>query len=110
MSISIKNKLCKLTKLSDDKFNGEHPNGIDKGYETYGSIADDGIKTLNDFHLLIGDALWLRTGIHKLNTKFFHTSAIKSIENIDNENNIIIFKTRNSTYKLEVFDKDFLDI
>lgn len=108
--MSIKNKLCKLTKLSDDVFNGEHPNGIDEGYETYGSITDDGIKTLNDFHLLVGNALWLRTGIHKLTTRFFHTSTIKSIENIDNENNVVIFKTKNSAYKLEVFDKDFLDI
>lgn len=104
-TMSIKNKLCKITKLSDNVFNGEHPNGINEGYETYGSIDHD-IHSLTEFSKLVGGSLYLKTSINR----YLRTSYITSIESIDETNKVVVFKTKNSTYKLEVFDKDFLDI
>ncbi len=103
--MSIKNKLCKITKLSDDVFNGQHPNNINEGYENYGCIGHD-IESLTQFNELVGGPFYLTTSINR----YLRTSYITSIESIDETNKVVVFKTKNSTYKLEVFDKDFLDI
>lgn len=70
-------KIGRITKLSDDAFNGNHPNGINKGYITEGKIT-------------IGPVVGERFYIGK-----FSTSIV--LEIID-ENT---FKTLYSTYKLE---------
>ncbi len=67
-----------LTKLSDDRFNGSHPNGINEGYIKKGIEIE--IPT-------IGDNYWVGGN--------WRTSPVTEI--ID-ENT---FKTLNSTYKIE---------
>ena len=68
----------KLTKISDDYFNGEHPNGIYKGHIETGNITELP-KVGERFH--VGN---------------FSTSIVKEELNSDN-----IFKTTYTTYKLE---------
>lgn len=83
-----KGDLVKLQKLSDDKFNGKHPNEIYKNHTVYGEIYNG---------LEVGNSLQL-TGVTGDSRGFFYTSTVKEI--ID-ENT---FKTKNSTYKIEIID------
>lgn len=78
----------KIKKISDDKFNGIHPNGINEGYKAEGFDVDDSFK--------VGDRLYLDD-----NGRWFVTSTIISI---DNKNKI--FTTKNSTYKFEITDEN----
>ena len=71
-----------LTKISDDKFNGNHPNGIIEGYTRVGKLIND---------VVIGDQILVVN-----NTRYLRTSEVTEI--IDD----ITFKTENSTYKIEV--------
>ena len=71
-----------LTKISDDKFNGNHPNGIIEGYTRVGKLIND---------VVIGDQILVVN-----NTHYLRTSEVTEI--IDD----ITFKTENSTYKIEV--------
>ena len=71
-----------LTKISDDKFNGNHPNGIIEGYTRVGKLIND---------VVIGDQILVVN-----NTRCLCTSEVTEI--IDD----ITFKTENSTYKIEV--------
>lgn len=71
-------KQYKLTKLSDDQFDGHHPNNIDEGHVTIGEIFSMPEK---GYRFVCGNLM---------------TSTVK--ESIDDQG---IFKTRNSTYKLE---------
>ena len=69
----------KLTKISDDVFNNEHPNGINEGYVKTGEV-------------------W--NGLPKLGNNFFiGTLRTSKVTSELDENGI--FKTKNSTYKLE---------
>lgn len=77
-------KLYVLTKLSDNVFNGKHPNGIFQGYQVIGEVSD--LKIGQSFNML------------KYNGGFFQTSTITEI--IKNEDDHKIFKTLNSTYIL----------
>lgn len=77
-----------LLKLSDDKFNGDHPNGYNEGFSTTGFFTKKptvgerfGISTMRDWFL---------------------TSLVSEIL-IENSNEIK-FKTINSTYLLKFID------
>ena len=78
----------KVVKMSDDKFNGNHPNGIESGHVVYGEIVRP---------VEVGSFLYLLK-VTGSSHGFFHTSEITKI--ID-ENH---FKTRNSTYKITKFE------
>ena len=73
----------KIEKISDDKFDGFHPNGYDEGF-----IA---IGTLPLGEPTVGQELYF----NRENYKMFRTSVV--IEAMDSDG---IFKTANSTYKL----------
>ena len=73
----------RVTKLKDNKFNGNHPNFINEGYKTEGFIH---MGTVGDILYIYGLGRWLRT------------SLIKSIE--ENEGYDLVH-TENSTYKIE---------
>lgn len=70
----------KLTKISDDKFNGEHPNEINEGYTT---IGEELLPLKVGESYICGD---------------LQTSTVTEI--IDDQT----FKTRNSTYKREIVE------
>ena len=75
----------KLQKISDDKFNGRHPNDINKRHTIFGRISRDfGIGSSLFLAEVTGDSFG-----------FFYTSGITEI--ID-ENT---FQTENSTYYIE---------
>ena len=73
----------RVTKLKDNKFDGNHPNFINEGYKVEGYIQ---IGEINDVLYIDGLGKWLRT------------SRIKSIE--ENEGYDLVH-TENSTYKIE---------
>jgi hypothetical protein len=72
--------MAKLIKLSDDVFNGFHPNGIDTGYIKEGNRIGS---------LELGQQFTL---------DFFHTSRITEI--LEDTGRTVKFKTKNSTYEL----------
>ena len=67
----------KIVKVSDDVFGGKHPNGIDEGFSTEGILY---------FPPEVGKCCLIGN---------LRTSTVKEI--VDDS----VFKTRNSTYKLE---------
>lgn len=73
----------KITKQSDEVFNGAHPNGINPGY------VNEGVVSVTAS--IVYGCLFLENG--------FHTSEIQSIEEFEGYD---IVKTRNSTYKVEL--------
>jgi len=75
---NIKLKRIKLTKLSDEVFNGLHPNNINPGFE---------IEGYELIPVIINEPYWVGTN--------WRTSTVTKI--MDNGK----FKTLNSTYKLE---------
>ncbi len=77
----MENQKYRLTKLSDDRFDGLHPNGINKGYTKNGNRIHPEKPTK-------GKIFWLDN---------MNTSVVTEEMNDDG-----IFKTRNSTYKLEI--------
>jgi len=82
MELIKKGDLVKIEKLSDDVFNGEHPNKINKGYTQIGILHNN---------VIVGDCVYLGG---------LRTSPVTEI--ISNS----IFKTRNSTYQMT---KDLTD-
>lgn len=70
----------KIIKVSDDMFNGIHPNGIDEGYTAYSNHKNE---------LVVGE-------------RYFFGSILTSTvtEIISETENETIFKTKNSTYKI----------
>ena len=85
-----KGDYVKLQKISDDKFDGDHPNSINVGHTVYGKVLDD-LKIGNNFMLVDvkGDSYG-----------YFKTSFV--LEIVDDNN----FKTLNSTYKITNLNKD----
>ena len=79
-------KRVRLTKLSDDHFDGKHPNGIFEGY------VKEGTEIVPP---TVGEMYWLDN---------FHTSVVQKI--IDKNT----FKTTYSTYKIEYLDNRDLSI
>lgn len=76
------NNLGRLTKLSDDKFDGEHPNGVSAGNEYTGFIIQPPL--VGQSCILVG----------------FYTSTVTEI--LDVSENNVTFKTLNSTYLFEM--------
>ncbi len=74
----------KLIKLSDDTFDGHHPNGINEGYTVYGFEVNPPV---------IGERYYVRHS--KMDHYPFSTSNVKTLPDKDG-----IFKTTYSTYKL----------
>ena len=74
----------KITKMSDEKFDGQHPNNINEGYTVDGSILKNPV--INEPFCVIREG------------GMFVTSKVTEI--IDSET----FKTLNSTYKWEVIN------
>jgi len=72
----------RLVKLTDDKFNGQHPNGINEGAERIGFPSDE---------LEVGKRFYISTM-----TNWFMTSRVTEI--VDERT----FKTDNSTYSIEI--------
>lgn len=74
----------RVTKLTDDKFEGEHPNGVSEGSVYTGFIIQ---------RPLVGQSCVLDN---------FYTSLITEILEVDDTN--ITFKTLNSTYLFEIIE------
>ena len=80
-----KGDYIKLQKITDDVFNGRHPNNINKNHTVYGTMYNN---------ITVGDALLL-IAVSGDSHGFFHTSIITEIIDANN------FKTMNSTYHIE---------
>lgn len=81
-------KKIKITKIKDDAFEGNHPNGINEGYTKKGYEINP--PTLNERYA-VGDG--------KMDRFPFSTSLVTQLPD---ENGV--FKTLYSTYKLEYLD------
>jgi hypothetical protein len=75
--------MAKITKLKDDRFFGNHPNGIDEGFEVSAEIIP--------LIPVVGESYRFGRLL---------TSEVTIILEITN--NHYLFKTRNSTYKIEL--------
>lgn len=82
--INLANKKVKITKVTDTKFDGKHPNGIVAGSERIGTVLHD---------LVIGESFYMTT-----DRGGFLTSTVTSI------NDDMTFNTKNSVYKIELLD------
>lgn len=80
----------RLTKLKDNKFNGEHPNHINEGYVKEGIID---VEKSNEHQCF----LIIKEG------RFFNTSQVLEI---DKQNGYDLAHTVNSIYKVEVLVED----
>lgn len=78
-----------LVKLSDDKFNGNHPNNIVEGYNCEGKYPEKMPREGLPFFIV--GYRWLKT------------STVTEI--VSKTKKEIIFKTLNSTYKLKIIKK-----
>ena len=81
--------IVRLIKLSDEMFNGHHPNAIYNGHTVTGQLTDD---------ITIGEPAYL-DAVTGDSFGWFHTSKVTEI--IDDET----FKTKNSTYHIEKLDR-----
>ena len=79
-------KKIKLIKLSDDYFNGNHPNGVNIGYEKIGFELNP--PKLGERYYVLANA--------KLDRYPFSTSIVTSLPDKDG-----VFKTTYSTYRVE---------
>jgi hypothetical protein len=79
----------KVTKITDDTFNGEHPNGINEGYSIIGFYEKE--PTVGERFLVKGKRMW----------DFLETSLVT--EPLNEEG---VFKTTYSTYKIEHLKED----
>lgn len=79
-------KRFRLTKLTDDKFEGKHPNGFYEGYVEEGYIMG---------YPVVGQGFYIGS---------LQTSTVTEV--IDSNT----FKTLNSTYKLEELEDDGMQI
>lgn len=74
----------KITKLTDDKFENNHPNNINEGFIKKGNLITPPV---------VGYSCMVDS---------FYTSTVQEI--VSKTDKEIIFKTLNSTYKLEILD------
>lgn len=81
-----KGNRVRVTKISDDKFNGEHPNGIYEGFSIEGTLV---------FDVDVGKPIVLDKVDHD-EWEWFHTSTLTDI--IDEHT----VKTLNSIYRVEI--------
>ena len=77
----------KIEKLSDDKFDGFHPNAFDEGFWSIGTMPLGGP--------VVGERLFF----NRENYKPFATSIVTEAINESG-----VFKTENSTYKLTLLE------
>lgn len=77
-----------LTKLSDDFFEENHPNGIYTGFTQIGELTED---------ITVGERVLVRG---KRFDDYLHTSKVVKI--IDDTT----FKTTYSTYKIELYENN----
>jgi hypothetical protein len=85
-----KNIRVQVTKIKDNKFDGNHPNFIIEGYKTEGFVQ---IGEVGDVLYIAGLDKWLRTTI---------------IESIKENDGYDLIHTRNSIYKIEkVINPDY---
>ena len=82
--MGYKGKKVRLVKLTDDKYNGEHPNGIYEGQERVNYAQNE---------LEVGGKFYIDDGIN-----WFMTSRVTEI--VDEKT----FKTENSTYSIEIIE------
>jgi hypothetical protein len=75
----------RLTKLKDNKFNNEHPNGINEGYVKEGMINVEKSNEHQCFLMIKG-------------TRFFNTSQVVEV---DEQEGYDLAHTVNSIYKVE---------
>ena len=80
-----KDTTVRLTKLKDNKFNNEHPNGINEGYVKEGTINVEKSNEHQCFLIVEG-------------MRFWNTSQVSAIEEREGYD---IATTLNSTYKVE---------
>ena len=82
--MDYKGKKVRLVKLTDDRYNGKHPNGIYKGQEKVGYAQHE---------LTVGIRFYIASGY-----RWFLTSRVTEI--VDERT----FKTDNSTYSIEIIN------
>lgn len=87
--MNLQNQRIVLTKLSDDVFEGKHPNGYYAGFTMLGAVL--GPPVVGAQYYIMGRHLG----------DSFHTSTVTEIISITDDE--IIFKTKNSTYKMVKF-------
>lgn len=85
----MNDKYITLTKLSDDAFNGSHPNGIYVGNSSIQGYPRKGIN--------IGEQLFLHPSLKIDSSPNAWTSTVESFDKKK-----MILKTRNSTYKIDI--------
>lgn len=76
-----------IEKLSDDNFNGYHPNGIFQGYQKIGNLSKqpeigERVRVINNF-------------------SWFTTLNVTKILTKDFKDRVLTFKTINSTYQID---------
>ena len=76
--LNFETKKCILTKISDDKFNGKHPNGINENFSIAGIVKKQPT---------VGESFVFGS---------LHTSTVTEV--LENG----VFKTLNSTYMLKI--------
>lgn len=83
-------KKVKITKIKDDVFNNNHPNGINEGYEKIGFEFKPP---------KIGERYYVLRLNNKIDRNPFSTSIVMELPDKDG-----IFKTTFSTYKIEYLE------
>lgn len=84
-------KHVKVTKLTDTRFNGEHPNGINEGYSETGTLP---------FTPEPGDSLYVvPMKLDEAHQGGLRTSVIENIEELTDH---LLITTLNSVYKVEL--------
>lgn len=82
----MEGRKVRITKIVDSTFGGSHPNQINEGYTRIGYSKKEPTK---------GEVYFINSTM----SEWFRTSTV--IEELNEEG---LFKTQNSTYKLEYLD------
>lgn len=82
--------MYKITKLTDTRFDGAHPNGIGEGYQFVGLLAEP---------IEIGKPCKMVRSMYR----WFHTSPVTKIKK--KSKSITLITTVNSIYQLEKIEK-----
>lgn len=88
--MKLENQRIILTKLSDDVFEGKHPNGYYAGFTMLGAVLE--LPVIGQRYGIMGRHLG----------ESFITSTVTDIVSMTDDE--IIFKTNNSTYKMVKFE------
>lgn len=89
---------CKITKTSDNKFEGNQPNGVNVNYTRIGELIF--IDNIEHIDRLVG----MSCVVHHGKMRALTTSPITEI--VEKNEKYAIFKTLNSTYKVEVMERE----